>query len=147
MAGDPTWLVPYQWKPGQTGNPSGHSKQRRAARRLREALDTVLGEQVPEWLLSRLPPELLEDLPPGISFAELLALRLVWAATTATTPGTIISAAQLVSSMQSKADALAPPAAHGPPILEPSDERRREVAAQLGIDLEALEPDSTNELH
>jgi hypothetical protein len=140
MAGDPSNLVPYRWAPGQSGNPSGGTAKRRAAKRLREALDLVLGDEVPEWLISRLPPELVEDLPPGTSFAELIALRLVWAASTASNPGQVLAAASMILSATGRRDELATRESVSPPKLETTDERRRAVAAQLGVDLEDAPP-------
>jgi hypothetical protein len=140
MANDGSHLIPYRWAPGQSGNPTGGTAKRRAAKRLREALDQVLGGEVPEWLLSRLPPELVDDCPPGTSFAELVALRLVWLASMAQNPSQLLSAAAMILSSTAKPDALARPEAAGPPILPTTDERRRDIARQLGIDLDASDP-------
>jgi hypothetical protein len=140
MPGDPSNLIPYQWAPGQSGNPSGGTAKRRAARRLREALDLVLGDEVPEWLISRLPPELVDDLPTGTSFAELIALRLVWAAATATNPSQVLTAASLILAATGKPDTLAAREAVGTPKLPTTEERRRSVAEQLGVILEPEPP-------
>lgn len=137
MAGDPSNLLPYRWAPGQSGNPGGWSANRRAARRLREALDTILADQVPDWLMGNLSPELAKDCPPGVTFAEMIALRLVWAASTATKPATVLQAAQLIIAAQSKPDALAPHEPKRAPKLESTEARRRAVASQLGVELEA----------
>lgn len=137
MAGDPSNLLPFRWVPGQTGNPGGSSAKRRQARRLREALDTILGDETPGWLLDRLPPELAADCPDGVTFAELVALRLVWTASTATKPSEVLAAAQLIISAQAKPDALATREVVGTPKLDTTEERRRQVADQLGVNLEA----------
>lgn len=137
MPGDPSNLLPFRWVPGQSGNPGGASAKRRQARRLREALDTILGDEAPDWLIGRLPPELAADCPPGVTFAELVALRLVWAASTATKPSEVLAAAQLIIAAQAKPDALATREAAGPPKLDTTEERRRQVADQLGVELEA----------
>lgn len=143
MPGDPSNLLPYRWAPGQSGNPAGASAKRRQARRLRQALDTILADEAPDWLLARLPPELAADCPPGVTFAELVALRLVWAASTATNPSSILSAAQLIIAAQAKPDALEQRDPTRPPRLEATEARRRSVASQLGVELEpepAAEP-------
>lgn len=139
MAGDPSNLLPYRWAPGQSGNPGGWSANRRAARRLRTALDTILADQVPDWLTASLPPQLAADLPPGVTFAEMIALRLVWAASTATQPATVIQAAQMILAAQSKTDALEPRVAKRAPKLEATEDRRRAVAEQLGVELDPPE--------
>lgn len=136
MAGDPTNLLPYRWQPGQSGNPGGWSANRRAARRLRQALDAILADGVPDWLVERLPPELVADLPPGITFAELIALRLVFAGATAKTPQATLEAARLIIATQAKADPLEPRTATRPPKLPATEERRRAVAEQLGVELD-----------
>lgn len=136
MAGDPSNLLPFRWVPGQSGNPGGASAKRRQARRLRQALDTILADEAPAWLLSRLPPELLADCPPGVTFAELVALRLVWTASTATKPSEVLAAAQLIISAQAKPDALEQREPTRPPRLESTEARRRAVAEQLGVELE-----------
>lgn len=147
MPGDPSNLLPYRWAPGQSGNPGGWSANRRAARRLRQALDAVLADGVPDWLLSRLPPELLADCPPGITFAEMIALRLVWEASTASKPQTVLEAARLIVAAQAKPDALEAREAKRPPKLEATDDRRRSVAEQLGVELEAPPAPAASDVH
>lgn len=149
MAGDPSNLLPYRWAPGQSGNPQGASAKRRQARRLREALDVILGDEVPEWLIGRLDPQLAADCPPGVTFAELVALRLVWAAATADKAATVLAAGQLIMGAQAKPDAMAAREAVGAPKLETTEERRRQVADQLGVELEAPPPpaDSADHVH
>lgn len=137
MAGDPSNLLPYRWTPGQSGNPAGASAKRRQARRLREALDTILADEVPDWLVGTLPDPLRADCPPGMTFAEMVALRLVWAASTANKPATVLAAAQLIVAAQAKPDAMAPRETVAPPKLETTEERRKAVADQLGVELEA----------
>ena len=144
MPGDPSNLLPYRWPPGQTGNPGGASAKRRQARRLRQALDTILADPVPDWLIGRLPPNLAADCPPGVTFAELVALRLVWTASTASKPTEILAAAQLIIATQAKPDALEQREPTRPPKLESTEARRRSVASQLGVE---LEPEPVPDVH
>lgn len=148
MAGDPSNVLPYRWAPGHSGNANGYSEGRRQARRLRQALDVILGEELPPaWLVDRLPEDVRAACPPGVTFAELIALRLVWAAATATKPAAVIAAAQLILQAQGKPDAMDPAPAAGPPVLEASEDRRRDVAAQLGVDLEDPAPEAPRDVH
>jgi len=136
LAGDPSNLLPFRWAPGQSGNPNGSSEKRRQARRLRQALDMILADEVPPFLAGRLDPQLLECCPPGMTFAELVALRLVWSASTSTDERSLLAAAQLIVTAQKKRDELEPPEVVAGPDLETTDERRRAVASQLGVDLD-----------
>jgi hypothetical protein len=78
-----------------------------------------------------------------MTFAELVALRLIWSASTSIDERTVLAAAQLIVTAQKKRDELEPPAIVEGPDLVTTDERRRAVASQLGVDLEAPEPDPT----
>jgi len=136
MAGDPSNILPWRWAPGQSGNPGGASVKRRQARRLRQALDVILADEAPAWLLGRLPPELAADCPPGVTFAELVALRLVWTAATAHHPQIILAAARMIVDAQAKPDTLEAREPKRPPTLPSTEERRQAVAEQLGVTLE-----------
>ena len=45
-------LIP--WKPGESGNPRGHSEKRRAQKRLRQALDAMLENEIPLEMLEQI---------------------------------------------------------------------------------------------
>lgn len=145
MPGDPSNLLPFRWVPGQSGNPAGSSEARRAARRLRQALDAVLADGVPDWLTARLPPEITNDLPADVTYSEIIAARLVWAATTARDPKLVLEAARLIIAAQAKPDAMEQREAPAPPKLPTTEDRRRAVAEQLGVDLDP--PPPANALH
>lgn len=125
-----------KWKPGQSGNPAGHSKGRRRAKRLREALDTILEQDVPEEYLERIDERTRASLPDGVTFSEIIALRLALIAATGSRPGDILAASSLILGAQAKPDDQAPPKKIGPPRLPSTEERRRAVASQLGLDPE-----------
>lgn len=122
------------WKPGQSGNPRGGSAKASRKKRLREAMESILASCPPEALMDRIPPGIRETLPGGITFAELIALRVAMIAASAEKPETVLSAGQLILNAQEKG-APPPPAPRRPPILPSTEERRRAVAEQLGIDL------------
>lgn len=131
-------LVP--WKPGQSGNPAGHSKARRQAKRLRQALDVMLEQEIPPGMLDGMPDEITESLPPDVTFAELIALRITWVAAISKTPSEILAAANMILSAQAKPDAFVEPPKTEPPRLPSTEERRQSVAEQLGVDLSAETP-------
>jgi len=136
MAGEIT-----RFRPGQSGNPRGGSEKLRRRRRLREALDAILADEIPEELLTRVSPEVRALLPDGVTFAEMQALRLAMIAATGK-PGEVLAATAQILGAQAKPDREAPQAKPEPPRLPPTEERRRDVAAQLGVDLDS-EPDPT----
>ena len=121
------------WKPGQTGNPDGHSRKRRQAKKLREALDIVLESSVPDELLDTIPDDVRAILPENMTFAEIIALRVAIVAARASNPAEILSAANLIMGAQSKPDYGIPPQAIEPPKLESTEERRQAIADQLGL--------------
>jgi hypothetical protein len=127
-------LIP--WKPGQSGNPDGHSRKRRAQKRLRQALDAMLEQEIPPEMLEQIDERVRAALPDGITFAEIIALRVTWTAATAREPGQILQAASLILGAQAKPDQFSQPFKPEPPRLAPSDERRQAVADQLGVKLE-----------
>ena len=83
--------IPTRWKPGQSGNPSGHSKGRRQAKRLRRAVDAVLEQEIPDEWLEQLDDRVLAVLPPDTTFAEVIAVRLAPVSYTHLTLPTICS--------------------------------------------------------
>jgi len=121
------------WKPGETGNPGGYSNGRRVATKLRTALDVILENEVPETLLLELPPDMADLLPPGITFAELIALRVVILAARAPKLEQIIASAALILSAQARPDMMAPPDERTPPMLPTTEARRLAIAEQLGL--------------
>ena len=72
MAGAVANLTP--WKPGQSGNPEGHSKARRARRSLRDALGDILDAALPDEIAVKLAEEIGTAAPEKI--ADAVALRL-----------------------------------------------------------------------
>lgn len=147
MAGDPSNLLPHRWAPGTSGNPRGYSDTRRVAKRVRQALDAILAEQVPDWLVETLPPNLAAELPDGVTFAELVALRLVLAASSTPKPQVLLEVARLIVAAQSKADALERPEPTRPPKLVATEDQRRAVAAELGVELDPPPAAPDAELH
>ena len=128
--------LPTRWQPGQSGNPRGYSEKRRKAKRLRRALDAILEQQAPEdWLFS-VPERIAQIIPPDVTMAELIAVRAVLIAGTATDDGAALAAIRVILQATGTPDGAAPPERRGAPVLAASDERRRQVAQQLGIDLE-----------
>lgn len=121
------------WKPGQTGNPAGHSKGRRTATKLRAALDIIVESAVPDELLRDLPSDVLQSLPDGITFAELIALRVVIVGARAPKLDQILSAANMILQAQTKPDLNGPPLERHTPILPATEERRLAIARQLGL--------------
>lgn len=143
MAGDPSNLLPFRWQPGQSGNPAGSSARARQARRLRSALDLLLAEAAPPWLihelqeLDDLPGDVLEELPPDTTIAEVIALRLTLVASLSPEPRRVLDAAALILRSTAKGDPLEPvdPVARVPE-LPTTDERRRAMARQLGLEVD-----------
>ena len=125
------------WKPGQSGNPGGGSAKRERKKRLRQAIDTVLESTPPESLLRHIPNEIREMLPRDVTFAEIIALRVAMVAATAAKPETILAAGQLILNAQEKPSPHDPPR-HEPkaPILPSTEDRRRAIAQQLGLEVE-----------
>ena len=121
------------WKPGETGNPAGYSNGRRTATKLRNALDIMLEQAVPDELLVEMPPEMAALLPDGITFAELIALRVVILASRAPKLEQIISSASLILNAQARPDMMAPPDERTPPMLPTTEARRLAIAEQLGL--------------
>jgi hypothetical protein len=58
------WLKPYQWKKGQSGNPSGKPKGKSLKKRVEEYFLTMTDEEAVEFL-NRLPPELVWKMGEG----------------------------------------------------------------------------------
>ena len=131
MAGAVQNLTP--WKKGQSGNPNGHSKGRRRAKRLREALDTMLAEEVPPEILAQVDPGMLETLPENMTFAELVALRVALLASTAKKPEHILAASNMILGFQQKPDQVPPHERPKPPTLPATEEQRQAVMLELGI--------------
>jgi len=131
-----------KWQPGQSGNPAGHSKARRSAKRLREALDVLLEQELPTDLLESIPEALRQSLPDGFTFAEMIALRLTLIASSGTRYVDVLQAAGLILNAQDKPDKLAPAAKLEAPRLPTTEERRQAVAIQLGLD-----PDDETTIH
>ena len=131
-------LVP--WKPGQSGNPRGHSEARRRAKRLREAMDSILEQEIPREWIENLDERVRAVLPADdLSWSELIALRVTIIAATARDPQDILRAASMILGAQAKPDEQLPPVKPQPPQLPATDERRREVAQQLGVDVDGVE--------
>lgn len=128
--------LPTRWQPGQSGNPRGYSEKRRKAKRLRRALDAILEQDAPEdWLFS-IPERIAQIIPPDVTLAELIAVRAVLIAGTAVEDSAALAAIKVILQATGSPDAAAPPERKGAPVLAASDERRRQVAEQLGIALE-----------
>jgi len=127
-------LIP--WKPGQSGNPEGHSKARRKAKRLREALDLILEQEIPPELLLEISERVRGSLPTGVTFAEAIALRVSLLAVTTLDSSTLLGAASAILNAQAKPDVSIRPILAAAPKLPSTDERRAAVAAQLGLEPE-----------
>jgi hypothetical protein len=133
MANEANLIAP--WKPGETGNPKGHSAGRRKAKKLREALDIILEGDVPDVLLQELPAELLEAIPDDVTFAEIIAMRVAIVGARAQKTDQILSAANLILGAQTKPDLFSKPVDRTPPVLPSTEERRQSIAEQLGLDV------------
>lgn len=128
--------LPTRWQPGESGNPRGHSEQRRRAKRLRRAVDAILEQTAPAEWLAAVPAKLAAILPPDVTVAEIIALRAALIAGTAPEDGDALAAMRVILSSSAKPDQTAPDVREGPPVLPSTEERRRAVAEQLGIQLE-----------
>jgi hypothetical protein len=135
MANDRNLVAP--WKPGESGNRRGNSEKRRRATKLREALDTILEGDAPEVLLRGLPAELVAVMPEGVTFAELIAMRVAIVGARSSDTATILAAANLILGAQTKPDPFAKPEPKTPPILPSTEERRQSIADQLGLNGDA----------
>jgi hypothetical protein len=122
------------WKPGESGNPKGSSAKAGRRRELREALDAILGSVPPAALLDQIPEDVRALLPAHVTFAEIITLRVVSVAATATKPETILAAGRLILDAQSKWDSSGTPARAEPPRLPTTEERRLAIARQLGLE-------------
>jgi hypothetical protein len=131
MANEANLVAP--WPPGTTGNPNGYSEGRRKATRLREALDVMLEDEIPELLLDSIPEEMQAIIPPGITYAEFVAMRVLMVATRSDRPETILGASNLLLNATAKPDHFAPPPQRTPPLLPSTEERRAAIASQLGL--------------
>ena len=101
---------------------------------MRGALDAILEDRVPDAFLEKLDPKILETLPEGITWNEVIALRVVMAAATADRPADVVQAANLILGTQS--ELVEEPAKLPPPILASTEEQREECARELGVTLE-----------
>ena len=61
-----TWLQPYHWKPGQSGNPLGKPKRKPITDRYHEQLEVVAPRALSEEL----------GLPPQATMADVIARRM-----------------------------------------------------------------------
>ncbi len=121
------------WVPGESGNPEGYSKGRRTARKLRTALDVLLESDVPLELLEPLPDQVRDVLPDGVTYAELIALRVVLVGAMAPDVSQILAASNQILNAQLKPDQNAPPVQRLAPVLPSTEERRLDIARQLGL--------------
>ncbi len=129
--GNPETLVPIP--KGKTGNPGGSSKKQRRKLAFRRALESIADSPVPDVWMARLDPELVETLPPDITWAELVMLRAVLVGATSTKAPEILAAANLI--MATQEDRPEPPPKLKPPILESTEEQRKAIAEELGIEV------------
>jgi len=125
--------IPTRWQPGESGNPRGHSANRRQAKRLRRALDVVLEQELPPEWLEQLDDRVREVLPPDTTFAELVAVRLALIAGTSRDALEVLGAARVILGATQKPDQAAPPSKLGDPVLPGTEERRAAIAKQLGL--------------
>lgn len=97
------------WKPGESGNPAGSSKRvraRAAAKRvsgLAASLRALLDQECPEDLLAELTPEQRAGLDGSPSLARYLAAKLVTSAAAASSFGQLLSALQLIATVDLRA--------------------------------------------
>jgi hypothetical protein len=128
-------LIP--WKPGQAPNPRGSSAKVRRRKLLRESLDLILGSIPPEALLKHIPEDIRDALPKSFTFADLIAMRVVLVAATANEPRHVLEAGKLILGAQEKGQGVPPAHKPKPPILPSTEDRRRAIAQQLGLDIDA----------
>lgn len=126
--------IPSRWKPGQSGNPTGGSKSRRQAKRLRRAVDAVLEQQIPDEWLETIDARVLAVLPPDTTFAEVIAVRLALAATHGRDISDILGSVRTILMATEKPDQAEPSTVLGNPVMPGTEERRAAIAKQLGLD-------------
>lgn len=66
-------IAPYQFKPGQSGNPGGRPKKLAITDLLKEQLD----KPIPEAMKAKLPPIFSEVYGDSPTFADMIAFKLV----------------------------------------------------------------------
>ena len=126
--------IPTRWQPGESGNPKGHSEQRRRAKRLRRAVDAILEQPAPSEWLQRVPSEIARILPPDCTIAEIVAVRGALIATTALDDKDALAAMRTILAATAKPDQAAPVERGGAPVLPSTEERRRAIALELGLE-------------
>jgi hypothetical protein len=130
------------WKRGQTGNAKGSSAKARRRRELREALNLILGSVPPAALFDRMPDDVRELLRDRTTFAEIIALRVVLIAASATKPETILAAGRLILYAQEKRNPNEPPRHNKRPRLPSTEKRRQAIAVQLGLEADQDDDDT-----
>ena len=101
-------------------------------------MEAILESTPPESLLRLLPDDVRDMLPADVTFAEIIALRVTMVAATAPKPESILAAGQLILNAQEKSNPNDPPPHKlKPPILPSTEDRRRAIAQQLGLELDA----------
>lgn len=117
---------------GQSGNPGGCSRKVRARTKLREALDAIATDRIPEVWLDRMDPDLVATLPEKITWAQLIALRVILIGATSSKSAEVMAAAGMIAGTQ---DAILPdPEKLGSPVLTATETQRKEIAAELGVE-------------
>lgn len=126
--------IPTRWQPGESGNPAGHSKARRQAKRLRRAVDAVLEQNIPDEWLEQIDERVLAVLPPDSTFAEVVAVRLALIATHGRESGDVLSAVRTLLVATEKADFSAAAPVSPEPVMPSTEARRQAIARQLGLE-------------
>jgi hypothetical protein len=132
------------WASGQTGNPRGGSQKVRDRKRARQWIETLSEESIPDDLLTQLratSPVFADLLPKGVTFGFAEALRLHIIAIMGKPSETLAAMAILDQIIPAH---RAPPEQLEPPLLPTTEERRRAMAAELGIELGPADDDSIN---
>ena len=71
-------LIPYQFKPGESGNPGGRPKKRPITDYVREQLEN----QIPTAMRAKLPAAFVEVYGESATFGQMLAFQMVAKAAT-----------------------------------------------------------------
>lgn len=124
------------WQPGQSGNPRGGSEKQRRQRQIREWIADIADQQIPDNLLEMMRaknPEFVDMLPPDVTFGFVEAFRLHILAVSGDQGGLIAAMGLLERILP---EPIADPPTWKPPRLPSTEEQRREVARELGVDLE-----------